>query len=138
MTHQEQTAFENIVGKGESSSDPCKEILLHMQLICNSEREALERNPLKTAFPPFPMFSTLPQTKFEFDVTFILLSAKSFKMDWSKVLSFVNELSVKLFTKWQNFNCIKGSRSNVAKFTKSDSRKIETRGLSGPELLYWH
>ena len=50
------------------------------------------QNAGTAAFSPFPtMCSTLPKPNFKFWVTFILSSAKSLILDWSKISSFDNK-----------------------------------------------
>ena len=48
------------------------------------------------------MFSTLPETNFNFWATFIFLSASAFNMDQSKILVFGKELNYQmiLITNW--------------------------------------
>ena len=49
----------------------------------------------KLVFLFFPRkFCTLPKTNFNLLVRFILSSAKSFSLDWSKILLFVKELTL--------------------------------------------
>ena len=47
-----------------------------------------------TAFSPFPtMFSTLPNTNFNFSIAFIVSSANAFNLDHFEIFMFGNELT---------------------------------------------
>ena len=50
------------------------------------------------------MFSTLPETNFNFSVTFILLSANAFNLDQSKILLFGKELNNDCMAEYTVFN----------------------------------
>ena len=49
------------------------------------------------------MFSAIPEVKFIFNVLFKLSSAKAFKLDQSKILSFGKDLKSKLSIRPQHF-----------------------------------
>ena len=50
------------------------------------------------------MFTTLPEKNSNFSVTFLLLSANPWNLDWSKILPFGEELT--LFSIYTHFNTI--------------------------------
>ena len=61
---------------------------------------------LVPAFSPFlTLFSTLPITNLILLVTFILLSAKSLKLDWFKILLFGKELEGYVYTMTKVSTC---------------------------------